>query len=242
MNYFVGHTLGVCLLQLQDQLKRELRMRETRDHEGSSAGGMEARSLAMVVAFAKRLPDLRETVDRDLVAAFRGDPVATCLEEILVCYPAVRAIIYYRVAHELYILGAPVIARIITELSHSDTGVDIHPGAKIGDHFFIDHGKGVVIDGTTIIGNHVRLYQAVTLGAKHDLLNDKGDPVNGQSQHPIVEDHVIIYPGATILGRVTIGRGSTIGGNVWLTRSVPPGSVITQAQDRQEKFVDGAGI
>jgi serine O-acetyltransferase len=147
-----------------------------------------------------------------------------------VCYPGTQAIIHYRIAHVLHDLGLPLIARIITELAHSATGIDIHPGAVIGESFFIDHGTGVVIGETAIIGKHVRIYQAVTLGAKRFPTDENGNPLKGNARHPIVEDDVVIYAGATILGRITIGRGSAIGGNVWLTRSVPAGSNITQAQ------------
>jgi serine O-acetyltransferase len=139
-------------------------------------------------------------------------------------------------------LGVPLIARIIAEIAHSATGIDIHPGAIIGGSFFIDHGTGVVIGATSVIGQRVRLYQAVTLGAKRFSVNDDGTLVKGNARHPIVEDDVVIYAGATILGRITIGRGSIIGGNVWLTRSVPPGSNISQAQVRNEVFDGGAGI
>jgi serine O-acetyltransferase len=149
---------------------------------------------------------------------------------------------HQRLAHELYLLGAPLLARIIAELAHSATGIDIHPGAQIDESFFIDHGTGVVIGETAKIGRRVRVYQAVTLGAKSFPVGDNGALVNGIERHPIVEDDVVIYAGATILGRVTIGRGSTIGGNVWLTRNIPPGSNITQALARSEAFHDGGGI
>ena len=148
----------------------------------------------------------------------------------------------HRLAHELYELGAPLLARIIAEIAHSDTGIDIHPGAQIGGSFFIDHGTGVVIGETAVIGQHVRLYQGVTLGAKRFAVDERGALLKGGARHPIIEDGVVIYAGATILGRITIGRGSTIGGNVWLTRSVPPLSNITQAQTRSDMFVDGEGI
>jgi serine O-acetyltransferase len=195
-----------------------------------------------VVAFAKQLPRIRSQLDSDLHAAFRGDPAASSIEEVLVCYPGMKAITDHRFAHALHRLGAPVVARIIAELSHSATGVDIHPGALIGDSFFIDHGSGVVIGGTSIIGRNVRLYQAVTLGAKHFPVDEHGHLVKGEPRHPIVEDDVVIYSGATILGRVTIGRGSTIGGNVWLTSSIPPGTTITQAKALSETFGEGGGI
>ena len=152
------------------------------------------------------------------------------------------AITNYRLAHELNALGVPLIPRIITEHAHSITGIDIHPGATIGDSFFIDHGTGVVIGETCVIGSHVRLYQGVTLGAKSFPLDKDGKPIKGIKRHPNVEDDVIIYSEATILGPVTIGRGSVIGGNVWLVRSVPPGSRIAQAQARQDLFDSGGGI
>jgi serine O-acetyltransferase len=150
----------------------------------------------------------------------------------------VRAITNYRLAHELFLLGVPLIPRIITEQAHSVTGIDIHPGATIGEHFFIDHGTGVVIGETCRIGDRVRVYQGVTLGAKSFPLDDEGRPMKGIARHPIVEDEVIIYSGATVLGRVTIGRGSIIGGNVWLTHSVPPGSRIAQANERPQARSD----
>ena len=160
----------------------------------------------------------------------------------MVCYPGITAVIHHRLAHPLYNLGAPLVARIISEIAHSATGIDIHPGASIGDSFFIDHGTGVVIGETAVIGRRVRLYQAVTLGAKRFEKTETGMLVKGNARHPIVEDDVVVYAGATILGRITIGRGSTIGGNVWLTHSVPPGSHISQAQTRSETFEAGAGI
>src|SRR5690606_2140091 len=175
-------------------------------------------------------------------AAYEGDPAAHSVDEVLVGYPGIMAITYYRLAHELHLLGVPLIARMISEIAHSSTGIEIHPGARIGGSFFIDHGTGVVIGETAIIGRNVRLYQAVTLGAKRFPVDEHGALVKGIPRHPIVEDDVVIYAGATILGRITIGRGSTIGGNVWLTRSVPPGSHITQAQIRNETFEGGAGI
>jgi serine O-acetyltransferase len=154
------------------------------------------------------------------------------VDEVLLCYPGVLAVIHHRIAHKLYALGVPLVARIISEAAHSSTGIDIHPGAQIGAGFFIDHGTGVVIGETAVIGERVRLYQAVTLGAKRFPADEAGTLQKGLPRHPVVEDDVVIYAGATILGRVTIGRGSTIGGNVWLTRSVPPGSQVTQANSQ----------
>ena len=150
--------------------------------------------------------------------------------------------IHHRVAHELYRLGLPMIARMVAEIAHSLTGIDIHPGARIGRSFFIDHGTGVVIGETAVIGDRVRLYQAVTLGAKNFPTDDQGNLLKGHPRHPLVEDDVVIYAGATILGRITIGKGSVIGGNVWLTRSVPPCSQISQAKVRSEDYTEGSGI
>jgi len=161
---------------------------------------------------------------------------------VLACYPGVTAITHHRLAHALYSLGAPLVAHINSKIHHSTTGIDIHPGAQIQGSFFIDHGTGVVIGETAVIGERVRLYQAVTLGAKRFPVDDEGTLVKGSARHPIVEDDVVIYAGATILGRITIGKGSVIGGNVWLTRSVSPGCTITQAKTREEEHDGGSGI
>jgi serine O-acetyltransferase len=239
VDYYVGHMLDVTLRDLLAQVRRELRFVSGLD--AASTGDRE-QAAEIVRAFAKRLPRIRSLLDSDIQAAYEGDPAARSIDEVLVCYPGVTAITHYRLAHELYCLGAPLIARMISEIAHSATGIEIHPGARIGGSFFIDHGTGVVIGETAVIGEHVRLYQAVTLGAKRFPVDEHGHLVKGNLRHPIVEDDVVIYAGATILGRITIGRGSVIGGNVWLTRSVPPGSNISQAQTRNEVFGDGSGI
>jgi len=153
---------------------------------------------------------------------------------VLLCYPGILAMIHHRLAHELYKLDLRLLARIVAELAHAETGIDIHPGAQIGAGFFIDHGTGVVIGETTVIGDRVRLYQAVTLGAKRFPRDSDGHLEKGLARHPIVEDDVVIYAGATILGRVTLGRGAVIGGNVWLTHDVAPGANVTQAVSRNE--------
>ena len=197
---------------------------------------------AITAACAQALPQIRTLLDSDIDAAYHGDPAADSLDEIVACYPGIKAITHHRFARVLHQQGVPVIARIITEDAHAATGIDIHPGARIGERFFIDHGTGVVIGGTAVIGDGVRIYQAVTLGAKSFPIDEQGHLVKGLPRHPIVEDDVVIYSGATILGRVTIGQGSTIGGNVWITDSVPPGTTITQARARQETFGEGAGI
>ncbi|MBN9123548.1 MAG: serine acetyltransferase [Nitrosospira sp. 56-18] len=239
VDYYVGHMLDVTLRELLAQVRRELRfvsgLETISDQDQEQA-------FALIKAFAQRLPHIRSLLESDIQAAYEGDPAARSIDEVLVCYPGITAITHYRLAHELYRLGVPLIARMISEIAHSATGIEIHPGAQIGGSFFIDHGTGVVIGETAIIGEHVRLYQAVTLGAKRFPVDEHGALVKGNARHPIVEDDVIIYAGATILGRITIGRGSTIGGNVWLTRSVPPGSAISQAQIRNEVYDGGAGI
>jgi serine O-acetyltransferase len=239
VDYYVGHMLDVTLRDLLVQVRRELRFVSGLD----AASNAEREQAAEIVrAFAKRLPRIRTLLESDIQAAYEGDPAARSIDEVLVCYPGVTAITHYRVAHELHGLGAPLIARMISEIAHSATGIEIHPGACIGGSFFIDHGTGVVIGETAVIGEHVRLYQAVTLGAKRFPVDEHGHLVKGNLRHPIVENDVVIYAGATILGRITIGYGSTIGGNVWLTRSVPPGSTISQAQTRNEVFEGGGGI
>lgn len=239
VDYYVGHMLDVTLRDLLVQVRRELRFVSGLD---ATSNVDREQAAAITQAFAKRLPHIRSLLESDIQAAYEGDPAARSIDEILVCYPGFTAITHYRLAHELHSLGAPLIARMISEIAHSATGIEIHPGARIGGSFFIDHGTGVVIGETAIIGEHVRLYQAVTLGAKRFPVDEHGALVKGNVRHPIVENDVVIYAGATILGRITIGRGSTIGGNVWLTRSIPPGSNISQAQIRNEVFDGGAGI
>ncbi len=178
--------------------------------------------------FISRLPALREVLATDVEAAYNGDPAAESYGEIISCYPIIKALSNYRIAHELLLLGVPLIPRIITEMAHSETGIDIHPAARIGHHFTIDHGTGVVIGATCIIGNHVKLYQGVTLGAKSFPLDDDGHPIKGIPRHPILEDDVIVYSNATILGRITVGRGATVGGNIWVTEDGPAGGRLVQ--------------
>jgi serine O-acetyltransferase len=233
-DFYVAHTLNSALHDLQQQILLELQY-TARQLQQETDGDFEARAVNIVRAFAAKLPKVRQLLDTDVRAAYNGDPAAHSVDEILLCYPGVQAVIHFRIAHELHQLGARIIARIITELAHSKTGIDIHPGANIGAGFFIDHGTGVVIGETAVIGNRVRLYQAVTLGAKRFKVGEDGVLEKGASRHPILEDDVVIYAGATVLGRITIGNGSSIGGNVWLTRSVPAGSVITQATSQQEQ-------
>ncbi|KAF0815309.1 Serine acetyltransferase [Andreprevotia sp. IGB-42] len=237
-DFYVGHTLDTALNALLAQVKLELHFAQRNKAEDLSEA-IEHKARGIVREFAIRLPRIRRLLDSDVEAAYLGDPAARSVDEILLCYPGIIAIIHHRLAHELYQLGVPLLARIVAELAHAETGIDIHPGARIGSGFFIDHGTGVVIGETAIIGERVRLYQAVTLGAKRFDTDESGALHKGQPRHPIVEDNVVIYAGATILGRITIGAGSAIGGNVWLTRSVPAGSVVTQASIRQETHEAG---
>lgn len=231
IDYFVGFTLDRVLHDLFKQIRRELQFISGSEGIDKTA---HLKAIEITKIFNLKLPKIRALIDSDIQAAYEGDPAARTPDEVLVCYPGLMAVIYQRLAHILYENGAPLVARMMTELAHSATGIDIHPGAKIGESFFIDHGTGVVIGETTVIGNNVRLYQAVTLGAKRFEKAEDGSLIKGNLRHPIVDDDVVIYAGATILGRVTIGKGSVIGGNVWLTHSVQPYSVITQASERSE--------
>lgn len=195
---------------------------------------------ALTFAFIDRMPEIKRLLATDIKAVCDSDPAATGYSEVIFCYPAIQAMVHYRVAHELLLMKVPVLPRIITELAHSATGIDIHPGARIGEYFSIDHGTGVVIGETCIIGNHVRLYQGVTLGAKGFTFDHEGLPMN-EPRHPVIEDHVIIYSNSTILGRITIGHHSIIGGNIWQVYSVPPYSRIIQKK-ATSSFTDGLGI
>ena len=187
--------------------------------------------------FIGKLPEIRRILATDVEAAYNGDPAATSFGEIISCYPVIKAISNYRIAHELLMQGVPLIPRIITEMAHSETGIDIHPAATIGHHFTIDHGTGVVIGATCIIGNYVKLYQGVTLGAKSFPLDDNGNPIKGIPRHPILEDNVIVYSNATILGRITMAKGTVIGGNLWVTESTQPGEQLVQAKKRKSHVV-----
>ena len=228
IDYFVGNVLSVSLNTLSEQIRRGLYFSSSSSLEEEAT--FDALAERLTAQFASELPEIRALIVSDIRAAMSGDPAATSVSEILLCYPGVSAAIHYRIAHALYELGSPLLARFISEIAHSRTGVDIHPGAKIGEGFFIDHGTGVVVGQTAILGRNVRLYQAVTLGAKRFPEDDEGNLIKGAERHPILEDDVVIYAGATVLGRITIGARSTIGGNVWLTKSVPPDSNISQAQ------------
>jgi len=229
-DFYVGYTLDAALHALLAQARLEIAYVER--HAQPPAPDVQARAEAAVRDFAAALPGIRRLLDTDVSAAFEGDPAARSVDEVLLCYPGVLALIHHRLAHQLYQLGLPLLARIVAELAHGVTGIDIHPGARIGAGFFIDHGTGVVIGETAVIGERVRLYQAVTLGAKRFPTDDDGKLRKGLPRHPVVEDDVVIYAGATILGRVTIGKGAVIGGNVWVTDDVAPGAHVTQASLR----------
>ncbi len=239
VNYFVGHTLDRALKALVEQVVQEHRFTEV---DRDSGDDVQRNAVAVAREFAARLPAIRSILDTDIQAAFQSDPAARSLDEVLACYPGVRAVMHYRIAHSLHSLGACLIARMISELAHSQTGVEIHPGAQIGASFFIDHGTGVVIGETAVIGKRVRLHHAVTLGAHRQSDQERQDVDHSAPRHPIVEDDVIIYAGATLLGPIRVGSGSVIGGNVWLTTSVPAGSNISQAAVRTEAFQEGLGI
>jgi len=226
LHYYVGATLDGVLHELDEQVRRAVAFAEKHDFE--TCDHCAEKGEAVTRALLARLPEVRRLVASDVEAAYEGDPALQIKDEAIFSYPGILAITNQRIAHELYVLGVPLIPRMITEHAHTLTGIDIHPGAAIGEKFFIDHGTGVVIGETSRIGARVRLYQGVTLGAKSFPLDANGNPIKGIDRHPIVEDDVVIYAGATILGRITIGRGSSIGGNVWITRGVKAGSRVMQ--------------
>jgi len=202
---------------------------------------LKRKAAKIALTFMSKIPELKRLVATDVKATFDGDPAATSFGEVIFCYPSIRAVFNHRVAHELLKLNVPIIPRVISELAHSETGIDIHPGAQIGEYFCIDHGTGVVIGETCIIGNRVRLYQGVTLGAKRFTLDENGAMLN-VPRHPILEDNVVVYANANILGRITIGHDTIVGGNVWLTNSVPPDSRILQQKALTGSYNEGSGI
>jgi len=234
--YRVQERVGWLFEHLRDQISRGFQ--HMKDLDGEVALGSDEAAEEHAYTFLESLPRIRTLLAKDIQAAYDGDPAAHCIDEIILSYPAAYAITAYRVAHELHTMGVPLLPRMLTELAHSRTGIDIHPGATIGERFFIDHGTGVVIGETTVIGNNVKLYQGVTLGALSFPKDEKGRLIRGQKRHPTIEDGVVIYAGATILGGDTvIGEGSIIGGNVWLTESVPPRSRVVQA-DPKPRFLE----
>lgn len=233
--YFTARPTVECLSQLARILCEQIEV-------SLCVNGREDCARTLTARFMDTIPSLRRTLGRDVKAMFDGDPAAVSFEEVILCYPAIRAILHYRMAHALHRLGVPILPRIITELAHSQTGIDIHPAARIGEYFAIDHGTGVVIGETCIIGRGVRLYQGVTLGAKSFRTAPDGTMLN-LPRHPILEDNVVVYSGASILGRITIGHDSVIGGNVWQTTDLPPYSRVLQGQSQHEHtFQEGGGI
>lgn len=231
MTYFMGINLEAIYDLLTEQVLNGLRF-----ENNQTCGGREQAS-EITVAFINCIPHLKYLLSTDIKAILDGDPAAKSVSEIIFCYPAVHAMLHHRVAHELLKLGVPVLPRIISELAHSDTGIDIHPGAAIGEYFSIDHGTGIVIGQTAIIGNHVKLYQGVTLGAKSFTLDVEGLPMD-VPRHPVLKDNVTVYSNTSILGRITIGECSIIGGNVWLTHDVPPFSKILQTGTEDSKKIN----
>lgn len=233
-DFYIAYALDKVLNALKQQVILALSYDQRRQQKSVDLAQQQTLAHQIVQEFADQLPQIRRLLDSDACAAFEGDPAARSVDEVLITYPGMLAIIYHRLAHQLY-ADVPLLARIISEQAHSATGIDIHPGATIGQGFFIDHGTGVVIGETCIIGKNVRIYQAVTLGAKRFEVDEAGSLKKDYARHPIVEDDVVIYAGATILGRVTIGKGSTIGGNVWLTQSIAPFSQVLQQNCDQVK-------
>ena len=234
--YYIGVNMEELFKQLNAQIARGLLFCSCMSEEEALE---KAEQLAL--QFIDHLPEVKRLLYTDVEAMFNNDPAATNYGEVIFCYPSLNAMTHYRIAHVLHQMQVPVIPRIITELAHSKTGIDIHPGAQIGEYFSIDHGTGVVIGETTIIGNHVALYQGVTLGAKSFKYDENGNMLN-VPRHPILEDNVTVYSNASILGRITIGHDSIIGGNIWLTHDVPPHSRILQSKAIDAGFSGGLGI
>jgi len=242
LSFHLGATLHRASLTMIDEVHRGLCFACSREPGDRVLAQCLSQAKQITADFLRSLPEIRRLLALDAVAAYEGDPAAPSAAEAIFCYPGVLAVTSHRIAHQLERLGVPLIPRLISEHAHSLTGIDIHPGARIGERFFIDHGTGVVIGETCRLGDRVRIYQGVTLGAKSFPLDAEGHPIKGIDRHPIIEDDVTIYSGATILGRITIGAGSVIGGNVWLTRDVPPGSRISQSSYTSERFENGGGI
>jgi serine O-acetyltransferase len=238
LQFHVGHLLAAAVTELRKQISLALDQDSTYESHTEKEEVLE-RVIEEIVA---SLPNLRQQLLEDAQFALQRDPAARSIDEIILCYPGFKALLYHRMAHLLFKAGLPLLSRIISEHSHSETGIDIHPGARIESPMFMDHGTGIVIGETCRIGKRVTIYQGVTLGAKSFPTEDDGSLVKGIDRHPIVEDDVVIYSGATILGRITLGRGSVIGGNVWVTRDVPPKSRLLQSAGKHQRFTDGAGI
>ena len=225
IRYHLGMAVEKLSKLLEDQILAGLCFSCPKSGKGENTA-CKLKAKEMAFRLIERLPEIRRVPATDVEAAFNGDPAAENFGEIISCYPVIKALTNYRIAHELHLIGVPLIPRIISEMAHSETGIDIHPAASIGNHFTIDHGTGVVIGATCIIGNNVKLYQGVTLGAKSFPCDENGNPIKGIPRHPILEDGVIVYSNATILGRITIGRGSVVGANIWVTEDLEPNSKV----------------
>ena len=231
--YFCDKHIGECVEKIYAILADEIANSLCFEAQPDDCSCVGIRSAELATAFVEELPHIKHLLSTDVKAIFDGDPAAENYGEVILCYPSIRALLNHRVAHKLFALGVPILPRVITEIAHSETGIDIHPGARIGEYFAIDHGTGVVIGKTAIIGNHVRIYQGVTLGAKSFTVDEKGKLID-EPRHPILEDGVIVYSNTSVLGRVTIGTRSVIGGNIWLTQNVPPNSKILQQPSKHE--------
>lgn len=245
IKYHIGVNIERLHKLLAEQIMAGLCFADNEDGTREKAEERKRTSDELSIQLISRLPQIRAMLATDVLAAYNGDPAAENVGEIISCYPVIKALTNYRIAHELVALGVPLIPRIMTEMAHSETGIDIHPGAQIGKHFTIDHGTGVVIGATCIIGDNVKIYQGVTLGAKSFPLDKSGNPIKGIPRHPIIGDDVVIYANATVLGRVTIGKGCVVGANVWVTKDMKPNT----KKYKQEKisildfeFNNGTGI
>lgn len=232
LSYYIGVDTDRLFSLLYEQIEAGLYFQNSED--SSKCEDIKEKALHIASCLIEKLPSIRKILLTDVEAAYNGDPAAESYYEVIYCYPIIKALSVYRVAHELLQMNIPLIPRIMTEIAHSETGIDIHPGAQIGSYFTIDHGTGVVIGATCIIGDHVKLYQGVTLGARSFPLDENGNPIKHIPRHPIIGNNVIIYSNSTILGRISIGDGATIGGNVWLTHDVPAGETVHQTPCTQE--------
>jgi len=224
--YHIGVNIDRLQLLLNRQIKAGLCFDAVSEDQICTEIDIQARSITE--QFLSKLPEIRSTLYTDIVAAYNGDPAAKSFGEVIFCYPGIRAVSNYRIAHTLLTLGVPLIPRIITEMAHSETGIDIHPGARIGTYFTIDHGTGVVIGETARIGDNVKMFQGVTLGARSFPLDAHGNPIKGIDRHPKIGNNVIIYSNSTILGPITVGDGAVIGGNIWVDQDVPAGAKLVQ--------------
>lgn len=228
LTFYIGVRVDRLSRLMREQIAISL------EYEEENCADSKSRADSITEQFIGSLPALRAILTTDVVAAYNGDPAAKNNGEIIACYPVIKALTNYRIAHQLLLLGVPLIPRMLTEMAHSETGIDIHPGATIGESFTIDHGTGVVIGETCIIGRNVKLYQGVTLGARSFPLDEDGNPIKGIPRHPILEDNVVVYSNATILGRITIGQGAVIGGNIWVTEDVPAGCHVVQGRSSRK--------